>query len=56
MRTWEDTFKTNPSSLYELLYDLYALGTGQLGKGKRRKLDGSLEELWRIVYREEETV
>lgn len=49
---WEKLFIEKPESLHTILYDIYAVHHGTLGRGRRKKLDGSLDELWSIVFGE----
>lgn len=50
---WVTTFVERPEILYDLLYDIYATKKGKLGKGRRKKMNGSLDELWDLVYGED---
>lgn len=47
---WVALFQSKPEALYDLLYDVYATKKGKLGRGRRKKMNGSLEELWELVY------
>jgi hypothetical protein len=50
---WVTLFAAKPEALYDLLYDVYATKKGKLGRGRRKKMNGSLDELWSLVYGEE---
>lgn len=50
--TWVALFHEKPEALYDLLYDIYATKKGKLGRGRRKKMNGSLEELWILIYGE----
>lgn len=47
---WTELFRDKPEALYSLLYDIYATREGKLGRGRRRKMNGSLDRLWEIIY------
>jgi hypothetical protein len=47
---WVTTFEENPQLLYDLLYDIVATKQGTIGKGRRRKMNGNLDDVWRCVY------
>lgn len=49
---WIDLFHEKPEALYDLLYDVYATKKGKIGRGRRRKMNGSLDELWALIYGE----
>ncbi len=49
-RYWMNLFAQKPEALYDLLYDVYATRKGKLGRGRRKKMNGSLEELWALIY------
>lgn len=49
---WVDLFHDKPEALYDLLYDVYATKKGKIGRGRRRKMNGSLDELWALIYGE----
>lgn len=49
-RMWVELFNDKPEALYDLLYDIYATRKGKLGRGRRKKMNGSLDELWDLVY------
>jgi hypothetical protein len=51
---WVTTFEVRPEILYDLLYDIVANKKGKLGKGKRKKMNGNLEDIWDCVYGEDE--
>jgi hypothetical protein len=50
---WITMFTARPEMLYDLLYDIFATKKGKLGKGRRKRMNGSLDELWSLVYGEE---
>lgn len=47
---WVDLFRDRPEALFDLLYDVYATKKGKLGRGRRKKMNGSLQELWDLFY------
>lgn len=51
---WVTTFEERPEVLHDLLYDIWATKKGKLGKGRRKKMSGNLDELWDLVYGSEE--
>lgn len=50
---WVAVFAERPEILYDLLYDIFATKKGKLGKGRRKRMNGSLDELWALVYGED---
>lgn len=50
---WADLFRDHPESFYDLLYDVYATKKGKLGRGRRKRMNGSLDELWSLFYGED---
>ncbi len=51
---WVHLFEEKPEALYDLLYDIYATRKGKLGRGRRKRMNGSLDELWALVYGDDE--
>lgn len=49
---WIGLFQEKPEALYDLLYDVYATKKGKLGRGRRKKMNGSLDDLWALIYGE----
>lgn len=50
---WVALFRQHPEALYDLLYDIVATKKGKLGRGRRKKMNGSLEDVWGLVYGKE---
>jgi hypothetical protein len=51
---WMELFEDKPEALYDLCYDIFATKKGKLGRGRRKRMNGSLDELWSLVYGEGE--
>ncbi len=51
---WQKLFENKPDALHSILYDIVATKRGCLGKGRRKRLNGSLDEVWTAVFGEEE--
>ena len=51
---WIDLFRREPEALHSLLYDIYATSKGILGRGRRKRMVGNLDELWDMIFGGEE--
>lgn len=47
---WVSMFEEHPEALFDLIYDCYATKHGRLGKGRRRRMNGNLDDVWAMFF------